>query len=69
LALILGYVRGLRGEDLLKSIWCRLLDLNSTEVKSLAAQAHREGLLNMRAVGSVVEIDFPRFNQFLEGFQ
>lgn len=69
LALLLGHVRGLRGEELLKSMWCRLLDLNSTEVKSLAAQAHREGLLNMRAVGSVVEIDFPSFNQFLEDFQ
>jgi len=69
LSLLLGHVKGLRGEQLLSSIWCRLLDLNTTEVRSLAAQAHREDLLTMRAVGSVVEVDFPRFNQFLEGFR
>ncbi len=66
-ALILGYVGGVAGAQLFTSVWCRLLDLNSTEARSLAEQAHRQELLTLRAVGSVVEITFPRFQQFFKG--
>ena len=67
-ALILGHVAGIAGAQLFSSIWCRLLDLNSSEARSLAEQAHRQELITLRAVGSVVEITFPRFQQFLKGF-
>jgi len=66
-ALILGYVTGLAGEQLFSSIWCRLLDLNPTEARSVAEQAHRQELLTLRALGPVVEITFLRFQRFLKG--
>jgi hypothetical protein len=66
-ALILGNVGGVAGTQLFTCVWCRLLDLNATEARSLAEQAHRQELLTLRAMGSVVEISFPRFRQFLKG--
>jgi hypothetical protein len=65
-ALILGHVGGIAGAQLFSSVWCRLLDLNATEARSLAEQAHRQELLTLRALGSVVEITFPRFQQLLK---
>lgn len=59
-ALWLGSVAGFAGEALLASPWCRLLDLTSEQARSRAGDAHRHGLLNLRAAGSVVEITFPR---------
>jgi hypothetical protein len=67
-ALILGHVGGVAGAHLFTSVWCRVLDLNPSEARSLAEQAHRQELINLRAVGPVVEISFPRFSQFLQGF-
>ena len=67
-ALILGHVGGVAGAQLFTCVWCRLLDLNATEARSLAEQAHRQELLTLRAIGSVVEISFPRFRQFLKGW-
>jgi len=67
-ALILGHVGGVAGAQLFSSVWCRLLDLNATEARSLAEQAHRQELLTLRALGSVVEITFPRFQQFLKSW-
>jgi len=67
-ALIMGHVCGVAGAQLFTSVWCRLLDLNSSEARSLAEQAHRQELITLRAVGPVVEISFPRFSQFLKGF-
>jgi hypothetical protein len=66
LALLLGHVLGLHGEELFRCDWCKILDISPSEAASLAFQAHRESLLNMRKVGSVVEISFPRFHRFLE---
>jgi hypothetical protein len=68
-ALILGHVGGIAGAQLFSSLWCRLLDLNATEARSLAEQAHRQELLTLRALGPVVEITFPRFQQFLKSRQ
>ena len=68
-ALILGHVAGADGAQLFSSIWCRLLDLNPSEARSLAEQAHRQELITLKAVGSVVEISFPRFGHFLKGYQ
>jgi hypothetical protein len=68
LALILAHVAGIAGEQIFSSIWCRLLDLNASEARSLAEQAHRQELLTLRAIGPVVEISFPRLQQVLKGF-
>ena len=65
-ALYLGTLQEVHGEAVFATVWCQLLDLNAPMARALALQAHREGLLDLRAVGSVVEVSFPRFN---EGFQ
>lgn len=67
MALLLGHVSHLPSAQLFGSIWCRLLDLGATQARSLAEQAHREALITLRAIGSVVEVSFPRFKQLLEG--
>lgn len=65
LALILGHVARAHGERLFGSPWCRLLDLDAGKSRALAVQAHREGLLDLRAIDTVVEIRFPRFARIL----
>lgn len=44
--------------------WCRLLDLNPDRAKAMGFDAHRAGLLNLRALGEVVELSFPRLAEF-----
>lgn len=61
LALILGTLQDVRGASLFGTAWCQILDLNTVQARTLAAQAHREGLLDLRAVGAVVDVTFPRF--------
>ena len=67
LALLLGYVAGWNGDNMFNSPWCQLLDLNGSEAKSLATQAHREALIDLKIVGSIVDISFPRFNAMIGG--
>ena len=38
--------------------------LGSDRSKSMAIEAHRAGLLNLRSVGEVVELSFPMFADF-----
>jgi len=61
MALILGTLQDIHGAFLFETAWCKVLDLNSVQARALAAQAHREGLLDLRTVGDIVEITFPRF--------
>jgi hypothetical protein len=68
LALILAHVAGIAGEQSFSSIWCRLLDVNASESRSLAEQAHRMELLSLRAIDTFLEISFPIFEQFMKGF-
>ena len=58
-ALFLGDIAGYHGAAVFSNPWCRLLDLNSDRAKALGFEAHRAGLLNLRAVGEVVELSFP----------
>jgi hypothetical protein len=69
LALFLSHLSELHGDAMFGSIWCRLLDLTGEQARSLAAQAHREGLINLRVIGAVVEISFPRLQPHLEAAQ
>lgn len=64
LALFLGDVAGFHGPTVFANPWCRLLDLNADESRRRAFEAHRAGLLNLRAVGEVVEITFPMFVKY-----
>lgn len=59
LALFLGEVAGYHGSAAFLNPWCRLLDLDAERARSLALAAHRAGLLNLRAVGDVIELSFP----------
>jgi len=59
LALLLGYVSGLRGELLFKSDFTRLLDCSYQKTIELAETASRRGWISLRRVGSVIEVLFP----------
>ena len=58
-ALLLGYLCGLRGKMLLDTVWSRLLDRTPAEIADLATEASKQGWMNYKAAGSVVEITFP----------
>ena len=64
MALFLGDMAGYHGAAVFSNPWCRLLDLNPDRAKAIGFEAHRAELLNLRAVGDVVEISFPRFAEF-----
>lgn len=57
-ALFLGYLNGYRGENLLSSIWSRLLDVPANQISELAHQAHKLGLMNFKKAGSVIDFGF-----------
>jgi hypothetical protein len=65
MALLLGNVAGYHGAVVFSSPWSRLLDLNLDHAKAMGFEAHRAGLLNLRAVGEVVELSFPLLAEFL----
>ncbi len=64
LALFLGDAAGYHGAAVFSNPWCRLLDLDPDRAKSMGFEAHRAGLINLRAVGEVVELSFPMFAEF-----
>ena len=66
MALFLGQVTGSHGAALFDSPWCRLLDLSPDRARALASEAHRAGLLNLRAIGDVIDVNFPLFAEFQE---
>lgn len=59
LALLLGYVSGLRGESLFKSDYTRMLDCSFERTIELAEDASRRGWISLKRVGQVVEVLFP----------
>jgi len=64
LAFFLGEVAGYHGTAVFSNPWCRLLDLSPDRAKFIGFEAHRAGLLNLRAVGEVVELSFPLLAEF-----
>ncbi|OFW00077.1 MAG: hypothetical protein A3F68_05135 [Acidobacteria bacterium RIFCSPLOWO2_12_FULL_54_10] len=66
MALFLGDIAGYHGAAVFSNPWCRLLDLNADRAKAMGFEAHRAGLLNLRAVGEVVELSFPLLAEFQE---
>ncbi len=59
LALFMGQISGYHGGEVFSNPWCRLLDLNPDRARTFGFEAHRAGLLNLRAIGEVVELSFP----------
>lgn len=64
MALFLGEVAGFHGAAIFSSPWSALLDLNPDRARSLGQEAHRAGLLNLRAVSEVIELSFPMLAEF-----
>jgi len=57
LAIWLGSLHGVAGEDLLRTTWARVLDQSPVELLDLALRAKQLGLLNASFGGGVVDID------------
>ena len=64
MALFLGQVSGYHGAAVFSNPWCRLLDLDPDRAKSNGFEAHRAGLLNLRAVSEVIDLSFPLLAEF-----
>ena len=64
MALFLGQVAGHHGAEVFSCPWVRLLDLGTDRARGMAMEAHRAGLLNLRAVGDVVDLSFPMLDMF-----
>jgi hypothetical protein len=60
MALLLGFVRGNRGQLLFESDLIKLLDCSATQGMELAESAGEKGWINFKRIGSIMEVDFPR---------
>lgn len=65
-ALYLAWLQGGRGELLLQSPWCKLLDANHDRLLELAAQASAKGWMVMRRVDNVIDVDFPALTRAVD---
>jgi len=61
-ALYLGHAVGFRGQELLKSGWMMVLDCAPTSARELALEAKRQGLIDLRMSGDVLELRFERLD-------
>ena len=57
-ALLLGDLCGRRGQALFTTLWATMLDAPIHELKELAVIASRQGWIEYRAAGDVVEVSF-----------
>jgi hypothetical protein len=61
-ALWLGNAAGFRGDELLTTGWVAALDCTATSARTLALEAKRVGLINLRTAGDVVEFELGRLD-------
>jgi hypothetical protein len=59
-AFFLDYLQGVRGQSLLSSEYCRLLDCPSGRLVELAAEASVKGWIVFKHIGNVIEALFPK---------
>lgn len=57
-ALLLGHLKGARGQGLFETLWVRVLDQPPSRLFDLAATASQRGMLELRQAGGVVEVGF-----------
>jgi len=62
LALALSRLAGFRGAALFSSSWTSLLDTDPTMARELAMEAKRNGLIDLRISGDVVDMDLTRLD-------
>ena len=61
-ALWLGDVAGFRGDELLTTGWNAALDCTATSARTLALEAKRMGLIDLRTSGDVIEFGLERLD-------
>jgi hypothetical protein len=61
-AIWLGNAAGFRGDDLLTSGWIAVLDCSATSARTLALDAKRLGLIDLRTAGDVIEFGLDRLD-------
>ena len=59
MALLLGYLQGIRGPGLFRTLWAEILDSSQETIALLASRAALAGLFRFRQAGDVVEIGLP----------
>lgn len=59
-ALLLSYLQGLRGKALFESPWAKILDHDPSDLRELADDARRLGLIDVKESGSILDISFPQ---------
>jgi hypothetical protein len=59
-AMFLGYLEGLRGQNLFNCSWVKVLDLDESEARERADDARRLGLIDIKQSGSLIDISFPK---------
>lgn len=59
MALFLGYLQGLRGAGLFRTLWCEVLDSTPETLTALAGRASAAGFMRFRKSDDVIEIGFP----------
>lgn len=62
LALYLAHAVGFRGPQVFTSGWTKLLDADASAVRSLALEAKRAGLIDIRTAGDVIDASFDRLD-------
>jgi hypothetical protein len=62
LALYLAHAAGFRGPQLFAGAWGKLLDVDASVIRSLAIEAKRAGLIDIRVAGDVVDASFDRLD-------
>jgi hypothetical protein len=62
LALYLAHAAGFRGPQLFAGAWTKLLDVDASVIRSLAIEAKRAGLIDIRVAGDVVDASFDRLD-------
>ncbi len=59
MALLLGYLQGIRGTNLLHSRWVDILEIPPETMKKLSLQAAERGLLNFISSHEILTLSFP----------
>jgi hypothetical protein len=62
LALYLAHAAGFRGPQVFAGAWTKLLDADAMAIRSLAIEAKRAGLIDIRAAGDVIDASFDRLD-------
>jgi len=56
--LVLGFLEGLRGARLFATQWTNVLDVQEAELRYLATEAKRMGLIDIKSAADVIEVGF-----------